>query len=218
MDRKYIGILIIAVGVLALGFMGYLIFGGWIDDPVPSTGLQVIDTPSSTQVVKPIIEEPTTTGPVEEFKKKRTLNVGDSTKIIPQPTIQKVSEGELLRMAASFAERFGSYSNQSNFTNIKDLQFFMSSKMQKWSDDYIAKYSKNRPVSDIYFGISTKAMSYSMTDFDEDGGMAEALVRTIRRESTGTTNNVSSFFQDVSVNFVKEKDVWKVDSATWHSK
>ena len=119
-------------------------------------------------------------------------------------------------MAASFVERFGSYSNQSNYNNINDLKIFMTKNMSNWADKFIKEQREKSQVNDIYYGITTKAVSEKVQEFDEDVGQAEILVSTRRREALGTTNNVSKTYnQNILVTFVKERGSWKVDSAYW---
>ncbi len=127
-----------------------------------------------------------------------------------------INKDDLKRMAASFAERFGSYSNQSNFSNIIDLKIFMSQRMRQWADAYIGQQRQQGSAGDIYYGITTKAMTQEVIEFDDDLGRAAILVRTRRREAASSTRNTSNFFnQNIKINFIQEKGAWKIDSATW---
>lgn len=126
-----------------------------------------------------------------------------------------VDELELKQMAAAFAERFGSFSNQSNYGNISDLKIFMTDKMRNWSDEFVAAEKAKKSDISIYFGVTTKALAEEMKKFDKENGEAEALVKTQRREASGFTSNISSYYQDIAISFKKEKGVWKVDSAKW---
>lgn len=139
--------------------------------------------------------------------------------VIEEETLVRVepTEADLSRMAASFAERFGSYSNQSNFKNIDDLKIFMSSRMVKWSDNYVDQLKQQGGTSSIYYGITTKAIFQEVQDFDDDVGKALILVKTLRQEATGTMSNKSDFSQDIVISFIKQGSAWKVDSANWQT-
>ncbi len=160
--------------------------------------------------------------PITTEKKKTEITVPDTTvkKIIKnnqnkEKTKETVSEDDLKRLAASFAERFGSFSNQSNFRNIIDLRLFMSKEMLVWANEYVNEKRLTTP-SDIYYGISTKAVFTKMKNFDDSLGRALVLVKTRRREAVGTTDNTSKIFdQDILIEFVKEGGQWKVRSARW---
>jgi len=50
-------------------------------------------------------------------------------------------------------------------------------------------------------------------------GKVSVLVNTRRREAIGASNNFSEVFdQSIVVSFVKDRGVWKVDSANWNEK
>lgn len=129
----------------------------------------------------------------------------------------KIDETALMRMAAAFAERFGSFSNQSNYGNIGDLKIFMSLKMQAWADDFVIKEKAKNADTIVYRGITTKALFQEARKFNEQNGEAEISVKTRRREMTGDTE-AAAFYQDIIIKFVKESGVWKVDSAEWQGK
>lgn len=122
-------------------------------------------------------------------------------------------KAELSRIANSFVERFGSYSNQSNFENVSSIRVYMTENMKKWSDDFVKAYRQNNPDTSIYFGITTKAISTKLTGFSDKE--AAFTITTQRKESTGTTDNARVYYQDISVKFAKEQGVWKVNEAKW---
>lgn len=121
---------------------------------------------------------------------------------------------ELGQLAMSFAERFGSYSNQNNFENIVDLKPFMSKRMQAWADQFVAAGRANPADTSIYYGITTRALTSDVKRFDPQGPV-EFVITTQRREATGTTSNAKVSNQDISLIFVREDGVWRVDEARW---
>ncbi len=171
-----------------------------------------VETPAMT-------EEKTPTQPTAKKEEPKGLLSGEKPTIKNESTIKReVDEEDLKRMAAAFAERFGSFSNQSDYGNIRDLKIFMSSRMAAWADDYIEKAIARGGDSSIYYGITAKAVTATVKRFDVDAGRAEVLVKTQRRESAGATSNTSSFYQDVLIGFIKEDGAWKVNSAYWQAK
>ncbi|SRR6056297_461172 len=123
------------------------------------------------------------------------------------------TETDLKKLASSFAERFGSYSNQSQYDNLKDLKIFMSEDMKKWAEDYIKKQLEEE-YSQSYYGILSKAVTSQVEKFNPDAGQARALVKTQRIESKeGKEDKV--FYQDLTLDFIKQGDSWKVDRAEW---
>lgn len=128
---------------------------------------------------------------------------------------QQVSEEDLKRLAASFVERYGSYSNQSGYANIRDLEIFMSQAMKLWARNYMEQYGSQGRQTDIYYGITTKAVVVDTKQFDDYAGQAEFTVKTQRQESTGVSANVRSFQQDASAVIIKEGGVWKIERVKW---
>lgn len=132
---------------------------------------------------------------------------------IPPPQ-RSAGEADLASIGMPFVERFGSYSNQSNFENLSDLLPFMTEDFKKWAqgkiNDQLAK-----PYQPIYQGVTTKALSYTMKLFDEKTGIAEMTVSTQRREMIGSPANTKTTTQDIALKFVQKDDIWLVDHAEW---
>lgn len=198
-NRKYIGILIIFFGLAALAVIIYFLFfyKAKIEPVIPE---QVQET--QKVIPKTISEE-------KKEEKKAVIT------IMPK---REFGEIDLKILAASFAERFGSFSNQSDFGNIRDLKILMSQRMADWVDTFIQGEIAKKTSSSIYYGITTKAVFENVKEFDTTRGTASVLVSTQRKESTGTTNNSTKFAQDILLNFVRKNGVWKIDSAYWQDK
>ena len=199
MENKKVGIAIVAMGAIILGIIIYVIFFAKFNAPTT--------TPA---VVVPAAQ------------------VQPATNTVPQANIQErkntflkneVTDGDLKIIAMAFAERFGSFSNQNNYSHLKDLKVFMSTKMQQWADSYIAKAQAETTSNTIYQGMTTKAVSSKVEgSINNVSREAKVVVTTQRREATGTANNATTYYQDLAINFVKENTTWKVDGAFWQDK
>ncbi len=128
---------------------------------------------------------------------------------------RQLGSEDLRKMALPFAERFGSFSNQSNYSNFEDLKIFMSDNMKTWSDSYVVDLKKSAGDTTVYYGITTIAISGEVQKFDDAAGQAQVLVSTQRRELGADSSAAKVFNQDITLNFVKIKGEWKVDSAYW---
>ncbi len=125
------------------------------------------------------------------------------------------SEDDFKQLARSFAERFGSFSNQSDYSNIDDLRILMSSNMKKWADNYTVDLRSDRDHSANFYGITSRALIEPTIDsFDIESSKIEVMVSTQREESSlSGKNNV--YQQEILITFVKEGGEWLVDSAFW---
>jgi hypothetical protein len=145
----------------------------------------------------------------------RTAGNNDGSQIYNERGSDKV-ELDMERLASSFAERFGSYSNQSDFRNITDLKIFMTDKMKVWSSDHIQKLREGNKFNENYYGITTKAVSRKVIEHDEQLGKAMIIVSTRRAEATDRIENTTNVFsQDLTLTLLKVGADWKVDSAYW---
>lgn len=151
--------------------------------------------------------------------KEEKDNSGGTTEIISPEEQENFSgkkeftETDLKKLASSFAERFGSYSNQSQYDNIKDLKLFMSENMKTWADDYLEE-QRSEEYSGSYYGISTKSVTAKVQNFDKQAGEARVLVQTQRIESEEGKEDKRTY-QDIVLDFVKQDGSWKADQAEW---
>jgi len=127
------------------------------------------------------------------------------------PTVSAATTVEA--MARSFAERFGSYSNQGNFENLTDLYPFMTDKMRSWADDFIVKNKTQAVTGTEYLGVTTKALSTKIVE--QEKNKIIITVSSSRRESTATKINNKIYMQDLQLVFVRDNDLWKVNEAQW---
>lgn len=124
-------------------------------------------------------------------------------------------EENLKITARNFAERFGSFSNQSNYENVMKLFPYMSESMRRWAEQYVVQEKAKVLPHAEYYGMTTKALSVSMVVLDEKKGRAELIISTQRREVSQASSAPKVFYQDLSMTFVQEDSVWFVNEARW---
>lgn len=135
---------------------------------------------------------------------------------LPEPTVSIKADQEAVikAVAMTFAERFGSYSNEIYFSNLDDLQNIITPRMKTWIDNYkISESTKLNAGS--YYGISTKALSAKVNSMDEATSRAEVMVQTQRGESKGSSVNPHYYFQTLNLSMLNDGSGWKIDSADW---
>ncbi|MDD3711594.1 MAG: hypothetical protein PHP37_03285 [Patescibacteria group bacterium] len=124
-------------------------------------------------------------------------------------------EDDFKQIARSFVERFGSYSNQSDYGNIDDLKMFMTAKMKLWADEYVSDLKSEDLDQDKFYGIITKALiEPEVLNFDLASSKVDLMVATQREETTDSQNK-RVFSQNIKISFVKENGEWLVDGAFW---
>ncbi len=205
--RKIVGILIMLGGIVIFGFLIYFLFSGNNKKMVDNINKEInILNKKSISVQK---NQEQNLEPTKNEAKK--IIAHKEEKFLEE---QKNDEEENLKFkAASFAERFGSFSNQSNFQNLMDLKIFMSDKMKKWADAYVTKLRQEQLDDSNFYSIVTKAITEEVQDVDVAQGKATILVHTIRNEQKD--KQINRFNQDILIKFIRERKIWKVDSANW---
>lgn len=183
-------IIIIVVGLIAISALIYFVFFFGRQD----------------QDLEPTIQEPVQQlQPITEIEKQ-----------VEQKTEAEKQEVETMvnieSLSLSFAERYGSYSSQSNFENITELKLVMTENMKKWADQYVAEQRKKMPDSSEYYGITTKAISTDIVDKTETN--AKVLINTQRIESFADGSTIVGY-QEIEITLLNQNGEWKVDAAVW---
>lgn len=154
--------------------------------------------------------------PLIPLDSTKTEQVGDVPATLSEQAEQKEqtqrdTSSDVISLSKIFVERYGSYSNESNFANTKDVLPLMTQKLASASQNYI----DNAKVPEGYYGITTRVVSVKVNSFDESAGVGTLLVSTQREESKDSPQNATVKYQDIELKFIKEAGVWKIDSATW---
>jgi len=133
--------------------------------------------------------------------------------LVPLPT--PTEQADILFTATAFAERFGSYSNQGEFSNLDDLEVFMTSSMSDWVKTYKQDLQIQYPDFNTYYAIETKAISKEVVALDEAAGTGEILVKTQRQEFENDIVNPRIFYQNIRLQITKVDNEWKINAAYW---
>lgn len=125
------------------------------------------------------------------------------------------SESQAQLVARSFVERFGSYSNQSDYQNFSDLREFMTDSFAAWVFEQYVPQLESRYEGQAYYGIETKVISQQTESFNEGEGSAQVLIKTQRQIFDSVSGVPQVEYQDIQLNLIHEGENWLVDSAFW---
>jgi hypothetical protein len=201
-NTRNTAIAIILAGVIMIIAIVYFVFyrpsGSEIAPVADQNNPSQVSTSTPTSTSTPVAGQEATSAPV-----------------LPKPELKDAAtqeEDAIKRLCKTFAERFGSFSNQSGYTNINDIKPFMSVKMQAWGDNYIKQQLSGTSFKD-YYSITTKALVVNFTDQTPE--KINAVVKTQRMEIKGAANTPSIAQKDLKLVLIKEKGEWRVDGASW---
>jgi hypothetical protein len=119
----------------------------------------------------------------------------------------------LRSLASAFAERYGSYSNQGDYENLEELQVLMTDKFSQETAGFIRQSRAVDPGVATYIGLTTRSLNTTIRGLDELAGRATVIVNTQREEISARGGRV--FYQEISLEFIREGEIWRVNSATW---
>lgn len=192
-------ILIVVGGVIVLllivAFIAYPLFQ---KDELPEI------VPESTEIL------PENLIPLPSDQEK---SVVENTTIEPieqsRLTDEQSQRAEIERLSRLFIERFGSYSNYSDFENITSLDQFMSSPMRKY-----ARSLMEEPLDDSfgsqYYGVTTRLLSIFMKNFVKS---SQATVEFVVQQEIqeGVDSPIETMRRDGRIELKYSGEKWLVD-------
>ena len=125
--------------------------------------------------------------------------------IKPQ-TSDEAEQNLAKQLAKIFVERYGSYSTDNNFQNLKEVESLVTDSF--WSN--ISSKITN-PTKQEFTGVTTKVVAMKIPQ----SGKTEAVVELQTKRTEEKNGNISNSYQIVTVDMVKSGDSWLVSDAVW---
>jgi len=124
------------------------------------------------------------------------------------PTPLEVEQNAVEQLAKIFVERYGTYSTDNEFQNIKESQTLVTKSL--WSRISVGINAKS--TSQDFLGLTTKVMSTRLAIWEDARATVE--IKTMRTEDKGGV--VSTRYQNAAVGMVKEDGVWLANTLVWN--
>jgi hypothetical protein len=204
MDKKTIRIIILMtiIALLLAIILYFLFFFKWPGSTIPQA---IIPQTPAKQTQVPIVNNQTI--------KPATTTPAVVKKVLPPPTSDAKAQRNLEALARSFAELFGSYSNQTNYINVVNSKLYMTDSFKAWADKYIAT-NEQAAYSGSYQGMVTKAITDKILNFDGTKGQSTVVVTT-QRDPQPESSSSPLYYQDITITFIKQANNWLIDNAVW---
>lgn len=187
MFKNWRFILIIAVILVAL------VVGGWWW----YAKNRVVAPPSQAPPSVGADEQPV--GPTDDFIQDE-LN-----KQVAGKTEAEIStQAEIMSVGRYFIERYGSFSNQAGWQNLKDVKVVATSDLQQEFDNLIGKVPN--AGGDEFYSLTTKVLNLRLVSQTQSQAGLEA--NTQKQEKSGGASRI--FYQTVTVDLVKAGEQWLV--------
>lgn len=123
---------------------------------------------------------------------------------------EDIARAQVKATAMQFAERYGSYSTEGHYQNLRDLFPLMTAALKQSTQAMITTGENGAPTT-TFVGVMTKAVSSKITAFT----MTAATVEVACQRVTTTGSDSRTSYETLILEFRKEGSVWKADSARW---
>lgn len=158
----------------------------------------------------------TNTTPTANVPANQQTNQSTTPVTVTNATVTPVTgddQDRLEQLARSFAERFGSYSSNAAYENIRNLKVLMTPSLQAWADRFVA--DAEQTATGEYYGVTTTAFTTRYDAYDADEGTATLTIGTQRREVRSVSAPATISTQDLRLVFTRDDGNWLVDEAEW---
>lgn len=118
-------------------------------------------------------------------------------------------------VAKNFTEIYGSYSNQSDYSNLEAVLPLLSSRYRAEIAATLNNLRASYKPGATYEGTTTLVVGSATESLNDVAGTATVLVKTQRKISQGTQASYTVKYQDIRLNLIKEAGNWLVDNAKW---
>ncbi|MFH2018673.1 MAG: hypothetical protein ABII98_01645 [bacterium] len=126
--------------------------------------------------------------------------------VVPQQSSEEAIKNSAKQTAKIFIERYGSYSTDNNYDNIREVQTLATDSLWNSLSAAIGK-----PTDGKFVGVTTQAIGSSFVNYSNTN--ATVKVQTMRAETKdGSTTDTQ---RDVVVNLVWQNNMWLVSKFEW---
>ena len=130
----------------------------------------------------------------------------------PRPTTDAEKAAALPKtIAITFAERFDSYSSQSNLKNLTDLEPLVTADSYKFIDTtYRSKLAATFPAKNAYLGVSARVVAVNQLAYDENSADFELSMQEVWSGTITATK-----YPTLEVKLENDGGAWLVNFFKW---
>ncbi|WKZ28954.1 MAG: hypothetical protein QY323_05520 [Patescibacteria group bacterium] len=117
------------------------------------------------------------------------------------------------QMGELFAERYGSYSNQGDYQNVRDLLPVMTAKYRAQTEAMLEDVEPQREQT--FEGVTSVKISSEVRSYNEAAGTAVVAVTLQQEKVSGVTTTVG--YRTLRMELKREGQDWRVDASRWEN-
>ena len=112
------------------------------------------------------------------------------------------------QLAKVFLERYGTYSSDNNFQNIKDVETLVTRSL--WSK--ISAPMNAKTTTQSFTGVTTKVVSMDLTSWSDTKAVVEFKTMRVEEKNGAVTTK----YQNATVELIKQGSSWLADKLVWN--
>ena len=125
----------------------------------------------------------------------------------PEPALGSTASRQ---MAELFAERYGSYSNQGDYENLRDLLPIMTARYRRSTEAFL-KTAESRS-GQPFEGVTSKKVSAETRNIDDDSAV---IAVSLQQERTSGSAAPTVGYRTLRMELQLVGDDWRVAASTW---
>jgi len=118
----------------------------------------------------------------------------------------------LTTLAKMFIERYGTWSNQSDFSNFTDLYSYMTDGLKTETQNFVLAQQTALKTTSTYYGLTTRVLSLSLANIVTDTS-AEFTANVQQQETK--INQTAALSKKVTLDFLKQGADWRVNQISF---
>ncbi len=118
----------------------------------------------------------------------------------------------LTALARMFIERYGTWSNQSNFENFTDLYFYMTDELKAETQSFVVNQRADFSADATYYGLTTRVLSLDLINIVAD--TSAEFSANIQQQET-KDGQTAALSKKTTLNFIKQGADWKVSQISF---
>ena len=127
--------------------------------------------------------------------------------------VEPVGRTAAAQMGELFAERYGSYSNQGDYQNLRDLLPVMTAKYRTQTEASLAAAKPQQ--GQTFEGVTSVKISSEVRTYNEAAGTAVVAVTLQQEKVSGTTTTIG--YRTLRMELKREGQDWRVDASRWEN-
>ena len=203
-QRKTTGILLIIFSILAIALIIYVLFFYKFGNKAQNTAGNETGTGEQQEVLPESKLNTNVTSSNQDTGDTPNLATTDNDRY-------EVSVGTT---AKNFAERYGTWSNQSSDDYLTGLRLITTSKMFTWLESQDKSKAAARGDYKQYEATITQVLNVDASKVDEAKGVATVIADIkYTEEKQGAESKISN--RKMKIDLIRSGKSWKVDAAVW---